>query len=1095
MNFKARRVRWLKNEIEAFYVCNVRRRDRRLAQVLRVFGHKWFAQPLIMELNQTEAHKPSVETNTLLMTKEHIMRKNKMGHNTTSAIGMVFGWAAWVSLPQKNLAEPYWVEELMSRIESSGALISEWWNVSSTPQPTEGTLSRREREALTVAIDTEADRIARGEVTHLSLFGQELDGLLQSYHFSLDQLRTPESMANAYRLVEEIKNRNPTIRWLGLFTSPTQAARLSMWERPSPRRRSGLTEADVRRLTEDNAVAVVNEAQNDEYQALLETLQAEASPRRFSHQDARAIISQVTTVTHALNTSAAHTLAIEPSVLEPEQRDVAPRTEAEVMEPERIETEESRAVHLKNKGASGKLSSKQHQLKDTHTPGIHEKHIMPKTSGKETKKPVRMDPDLEIVSALEGELEQAFILLRQLGTAASEQKFKQYDNKRKELSDLLTRIKGTLRENKPLLETREALTGNQFAVFQDKMMRMRENMSSLASQVNPLRAAFDAQKRAASSTSPKISVQTMTREKVHAIVVAADVTARHMAVEQQMALVFGAETRALDAGVRPLEIEPAAGDEHRVLMRGFEALTAQGHARGAALALQTPMRVLVQALAEDIERIDSGEATQLSVVYQDASGWAQVIHLDLRMLLSGAAVDMQTEMFMQRLHAGSTGVMAAMATSPVQAAGLQLLASSGNFAQLPPARLQEVTRGLRLLGNSAVAIEGQLVSFLGGTERRELSQKLERTAQQFTPSRNMPRLDRIPERILHVLTTLTLSSNALANPAQRTALLRDAPTSTSSGRLSLNAPPVRMAIEPTQPSVLPPMDRTIQASPGSSTKRFFEAFSGVGHGIIPNKENVQPFTPSVSGFTKSILRNPTVRATRPMVRDDVSVVVPKKGTVSIDDMSLAPRPPVDRVDPSVSPVVNENITDGGVGGGAKPPAPLPPKEKVKTQAEINQGLIDEEMMKFYAIVGEMDNLSGGKGFLKHHDAAIDTLVDSLKNSAQTFWKAPSDKSFLVFNTNCRAAIATAEKGLENNPGIWRNFLNSLIKALDMIMKFIHIREKDYQPGLFVSPAETAWKDSKIKEKLVDYGLKNGPDSYLDDGVLGNIERTPKPTGR
>ena len=181
-------------------------------------------------------------------------------------------------------------------------------------------------------------------------------------------------------------------------------------------------------------------------------------------------------------------------------------------------------------------------------------------------------------------------------------------------------------------------------------------------------------------------MESQVEEKISDVVALAATTVNSLSDKQQELIVStvlagGGVSDALLAvakGTSAPRIE--AGENHEMVSRN------QDH---------QIIRAISHALTANEERIRSGEATQLSVVYPDKDGLLQVLHLDINLLLSKRDVAQQMMTALCRLHMLSGGRLRAIITSPVQAARVDLLVQSGQ--PLSP----EAFDALTLLKNDA----------------------------------------------------------------------------------------------------------------------------------------------------------------------------------------------------------------------------------------------------------------------------------------------------------------------------------------------------------------------------------------------------------
>ena len=110
----------------------------------------------------------------------------------------------------------------------------------------------------------------------------------------------------------------------------------------------------------------------------------------------------------------------------------------------------------------------------------------------------------------------------------------------------------------------------------------------------------------------------------------------------------------------------------------------------------------------------------------------------------------------------------------------------------------------------------------------------------------------------------------------------------------------------------------------------------------------------------------------------------------------------------------------------------------------------------------------------HHQQAKNKMVESLNNAMGTFWDKtpPSQDSYKIFNGACQKAMGDAEKQFAKHGGfsLWRDIivpiLNTLIKIVTLIGKWVHYLDKKYEPKYYENPltqAQLLWqKEEPLK---------------------------------
>ncbi len=200
----------------------------------------------------------------------------------------------------------------------------------------------------------------------------------------------------------------------------------------------------------------------------------------------------------------------------------------------------------------------------------------------------------------------------------------------------------------------------------------------------------------------------------------------------------------------------------------------QHHSNTIEIFQDTTLVHLINEFALDINRIESGELTQLSIAYEDSEGLTQILHTDLNHLLSDNAVEMLMQLLLQRFHLGQ-GILFFKATSPMQAAALDLFVSSGQLLGAP-LDWQRVTNSLTFLANHNEITHAQMSVMPYSSEliipNLDMLHDLSR---QYAPSPESQQLTNIPNRMLRFIGTYILASRTLASPALLRGLLRNHP--------------------------------------------------------------------------------------------------------------------------------------------------------------------------------------------------------------------------------------------------------------------------------------------------------------------------------
>jgi transposase-like protein len=172
---------------------------------------------------------------------------------------------------------------------------------------------------------------------------------------------------------------------------------------------------------------------------------------------------------------------------------------------------------------------------------------------------------------------------------------------------------------------------------------------------------------------------------------------------------------------------------------------------------------LISALTLDLNRIESGELTQLSIAYQDNEGLIKLWHIDLNYLFSEHSAEILTQLLMQRFHLGQ-GTLFLKATSPMQAAALDLLVSSGRLLETP-LDWQRACDTITLLGNhNDIETNPLKVMPYAGELIIPNMAILHNLSKKYVLSQGSELLTDIPKRVLGFLATYILASNTLADP-------------------------------------------------------------------------------------------------------------------------------------------------------------------------------------------------------------------------------------------------------------------------------------------------------------------------------------------
>ena len=146
---------------------------------------------------------------------------------------------------------------------------------------------------------------------------------------------------------------------------------------------------------------------------------------------------------------------------------------------------------------------------------------------------------------------------------------------------------------------------------------------------------------------------------------------------------------------------------------------------------------------------------------------------------------------------------------------------------------------------------------------------------------------------------------------------------------------------------------------------------------------------------------------------------------------------------------------------------------------------------FEAIIKEISELEFESD---HHQQAKNKMVESLNKAMGAFWDntPPSKDSYKIFNSSCQKAMGDAEEQFAKHGGLslWRDIivpiLNTLIKIVTLIGKWVNYLDKKYEPKYYENPltqAQLFWqKQEELKPNFRDRLEENLEDlqEQIDD---------------
>jgi hypothetical protein len=123
---------------------------------------------------------------------------------------------------------------------------------------------------------------------------------------------------------------------------------------------------------------------------------------------------------------------------------------------------------------------------------------------------------------------------------------------------------------------------------------------------------------------------------------------------------------------------------------------------------------------------------------------------------------------------------------------------------------------------------------------------------------------------------------------------------------------------------------------------------------------------------------------------------------------------------------------------------------------------------FEAIIKEISELEFESD---HHQQAKNKMVESLNKAMGAFWDntPPSKDSYKIFNSSCQKAMGDAEEQFAKHGGLslWRDIivpiLNTLIKIVTLIGKWVNYLDKKYEPKYYENPltqAQLLWQKAE-----------------------------------
>ncbi len=903
--------------------------------------------------------------------------------------------------------------------------------------------------------------IEDGDVTHASLFGLNSDGSTQSLHINLNLFRGEEGPANLDRIVNGLQNSSPMTRWMGLFTSAHEAARLSVW---------------------GSSGGKTAKQQQTDYRAMLELLTADASDEVVSHQDAHTIRDNMAASIQLLN---AGVLLIEPADVVPVPSvkiNIAAAPPVVVSAP---------SVKINTAVASGK--NKENFV-------AKKKKISAAVSDADK-------PSQGIADTLDGLLTQANTLL---GKANATNTLSKYTTSRSYLKTLLGNIKDTLNSNKrnlpdeqykalvkrrsDLLLGARALPVNGHAGIREKE-KEKEETTGLAILFNQLKRA---------THEPTLDLAEANRASRELMRYMEDHPAAKLSSPQHQKMI------QIDAvlALRNQAEDALTGSEARL-----QRISDQAVFNGIFLGMAAGMTGLVTSSAPVYSGfISTGEAFAQAMVARRTSD--VVTHQQQGGEMIDGMVRFHEALVTQLAEGGASDVVAAEQGGAL----IQVLAEAHDALVM-----QRVTHGVseELARQQASEVTSQVVNLL----QKAVSDANGYLYFSYDDSEGQPRVVSMVLRELlsspnraHDMLRDVLFLQLEARSTGRLVFGVVAPLQLAMIEMAHQHVPAldhgtgadmnqRIQAIMNQGQLI--MDRGLVLDDsslalvlGQGNGLTTRASAAMGADIQRRTAELAAALPAHGALRADELMS-LVRlmetyalAHRVLFFAEAGVYRPGRISASPTEAAVSLRA-VASIPRSIVAGALDEVDDAAAEEVVEVPAPVeavivkrqPVSLRPKATPPLNQKLIDEKMMTFHTLVAGIDKLTNTPGLKnEQHKLAISSLVQSLGGAAKTFQVNPTDAAFVVLKAHCISEIKAAETAFSKESGIWHNvlkpLLNGIMSALNALAKLMFV-PKSYQFTMFKTVAETAWDKSQIKSKLLgEHEVKglldeNGP---LAEGI-------------